>query len=203
MPSGCARECGFGAIPYGRVCRCGAGAAVGQCSCGRGGVVWRRSRTRARSRMALKPSIAGGLYPARHPLACALDRRLPRSQFRLARKRNAAARVARSHLTRDCAARVSRDSLIRSSPRGAPRDSKSAFTRVCDALCVAGTPLRGPRVTVCGPWIPASAGMSGVCCAVGTVSLRLRHDPMRGSPWPRPSAGIWRRPDVGLTLIIR
>src|SRR5262249_18966993 len=31
-----------------------------------------------------------------------------------------------------------------SSPRGAPRDSKSAFTRVCDALCVAGTPLRDP-----------------------------------------------------------
>jgi putative tryptophan/tyrosine transport system substrate-binding protein len=35
---------------------------------------------------------------------------------------------------------------VRSSPRGAPRDSKSAFTRVCDALCVAGTPLRGPKV---------------------------------------------------------
>src|SRR5260370_29122667 len=31
-----------------------------------------------------------------------------------------------------------------SSPRGVPRDSKSAFTRVCDALCVAGAPLRGP-----------------------------------------------------------
>ena len=36
-------------------------------------------------------------------------------------------------------------SPLRSSPRGAPRDSKSGFTRVCDALCVAGTPLRGPR----------------------------------------------------------
>jgi hypothetical protein len=34
-----------------------------------------------------------------------------------------------------------------SSPRGAPRDSKSAFTRVYDALCVAGTPLRGPMNT--------------------------------------------------------
>jgi hypothetical protein len=30
-----------------------------------------------------------------------------------------------------------------SSPRGAPRDSKSASTRVCDALCVAGCPSRG------------------------------------------------------------
>ena len=30
-----------------------------------------------------------------------------------------------------------------SSPQRGPRDSKSAFTRVCDALCVAGTPLRG------------------------------------------------------------
>jgi hypothetical protein len=29
-----------------------------------------------------------------------------------------------------------------SPPRGVPRDSKSAFTRVCDALCIAGTPLR-------------------------------------------------------------
>src|SRR6516162_9199259 len=36
---------------------------------------------------------------------------------------------------------------VRSSPRGAPRDSRSAFTRVCDALCVAGTPLRGPMIT--------------------------------------------------------
>src|SRR5262249_31678248 len=80
------------------------GAAVGQRSCGRGRVVWRRSRTRARRRMALKPSIARRLYPARHPLASALDRRLPRSRLRLARKRNAAARVARSRLTRDCAA---------------------------------------------------------------------------------------------------
>src|SRR6266404_1427481 len=64
---------------------------------------------------------------------------------------------------------------IRSSPRGAPRDSKSAFTRVCDALCVAGTPLRGPRGRGSGlgvpglaslardtkSWIPAFAGMSG------------------------------------------
>src|SRR5215475_701655 len=30
-----------------------------------------------------------------------------------------------------------------SSPRGVPRDSKSAFTRVCDALCVAGGPRGG------------------------------------------------------------
>src|SRR6266403_6066927 len=64
---------------------------------------------------------------------------------------------------------------LRSSPRGAPRDSKSAFTRVCDALCVAGTPLRGPRGRGSGlgvpglaslardtkSWIPAFAGMSG------------------------------------------
>src|SRR5262245_820875 len=41
-------------------------------------------------------------------------------------------------------------SNIRSSPRGAPRDAR-----------VAGTPLRGPSVTDCGPWIPAYAGMSG------------------------------------------
>src|SRR5262249_1523263 len=40
---------------------------------------------------------------------------------------------------------------IRSSPRGAPRDA-----------CVAGTPLRGPRATACGPWIPACAGMNGI-----------------------------------------
>src|SRR5262249_8744130 len=33
---------------------------------------------------------------------------------------------------------------------GAPRDAR-----------VAGTPLRGPSVTDCGPWIPAYAGMSG------------------------------------------
>src|SRR5262249_50448262 len=46
---------------------------------------------------------------------------------------------------------------FRSSPRGAPRDSKSAFTRVCDALGVAGTPDPG-----FDPWIPACAGMSGV-----------------------------------------
>src|SRR5262249_57998882 len=47
-----------------------------------------------------------------------------------------------------------------SSPRGAPRDSKSAFTRVCDALCVAGTPLRGPifqRRWVLGPRFPRAA----------------------------------------------
>jgi hypothetical protein len=50
---------------------------------------------------------------------------------------------------------VSRNILSRSSPRGAPRDSKSACTRVCDALCVAGTPLEGPRAADCGPWIPA------------------------------------------------
>src|SRR5262245_30814684 len=41
-------------------------------------------------------------------------------------------------------------SNIRSSPRGAPRDAR-----------VAGTPLRGPSVTDCGPWIPAYAGMNG------------------------------------------
>ena len=29
------------------------------------------------------------------------------------------------------------------SPQRGPRDSKSAFTRVCDALCVAGCPSRG------------------------------------------------------------
>src|SRR5262249_44473724 len=29
------------------------------------------------------------------------------------------------------------------SPLRGPRDSKSAFTRVCDALCVAGCPTRG------------------------------------------------------------
>src|SRR5262249_52223428 len=72
----------------------------GVCHCSRGRVVWRRSRARARSRLASEPSIARGLYPAGHPLASALDRRLSRSRLRLARKRNAAARVARSHLTR-------------------------------------------------------------------------------------------------------
>src|SRR5262249_60644913 len=47
---------------------------------------------------------------------------------------------------------------IRSTPRGATRDSKSAFTRVCDALCVAGTPLGGPISSR----IPAFAGMNGI-----------------------------------------
>ena len=65
---------------------------------------------------------------------------------------------------------LAQDTLFRSSPRGAPRDSKSAFTRVCDALCVAGTPLRGPSTL---PWIPAFAGMSGVSLAgpIGNASL--------------------------------
>jgi putative ABC transport system substrate-binding protein len=40
---------------------------------------------------------------------------------------------------------------IRSSPRGAPRDAR-----------VAGTPLRGPRATERGSWIPASTGTSGI-----------------------------------------
>jgi hypothetical protein len=49
-----------------------------------------------------------------------------------------------------------------SSPRGAPRDSKSASTRVCDALCVAGTPLRGPITTVFGYGSRLSARFAGV-----------------------------------------
>src|SRR5262245_34690965 len=50
---------------------------------------------------------------------------------------------------------------VPSPPRGAPRDGISAITRVCDALCVAGTPLRGPRAAVRGRWTPACAGVSG------------------------------------------
>src|SRR5262249_34557042 len=61
---------------------------------------------------------------------------------------------------------VSGHSLPLVPARGTPRDSKSAFTRVCDALCVAGTPLRGPSFWL---WIPAFAGMSGVCCAVRSI----------------------------------
>src|SRR5262249_55135035 len=55
---------------------------------------------------------------------------------------------------------------LRSSPRGAPRDSKSAFTRVCDALCVAGTPLRGPRAADRGVWIPGRSAFTRVCDAL-------------------------------------
>src|SRR6516225_2304264 len=51
---------------------------------------------------------------------------------------------------------------IRSSPRGAPRDSKSASTRVCDALCVAGTPLRGPMTTASGIWVPSTSAFTRV-----------------------------------------
>src|SRR5262249_60005643 len=58
---------------------------------------------------------------------------------------------------------------------------KSAFTRVCDALCVAGTLLRGPSPWL---WIPSRsaftrvfdalcAGMSGVWFAVGVDATRL------------------------------
>src|SRR5262249_8795141 len=46
---------------------------------------------------------------------------------------------------------------LRSSPRGAPRDSKSAFTRVCDALCVRGDPVagtQGPHIGSRGPRSP-------------------------------------------------
>src|SRR5262249_13265625 len=42
------------------------------------------------------------------------------------------------------------DSLLRSSPRGAPRDAR-----------VAGASLRGPSRSLA--WIPAFAGMSGLC----------------------------------------
>ena len=52
--------------------------------------------------------------------------------------------------------------LLGSSPRGAPRDGKSAFTRVYDALCVAGTPLRGPISTVFGYGSRLSARFAGV-----------------------------------------
>jgi hypothetical protein len=45
---------------------------------------------------------------------------------------------------------------------GAPRDSKSAFTRVHDALCVAGTPLRGPITAASGIWVPAFAGTTAI-----------------------------------------
>src|SRR6516164_9694203 len=51
-------------------------------------------------------------------------------------------------------------SLPRSSPRGAPRDGKSAFTRLCDALCVAGTPLRGPRARRSGLEVPGLASLA-------------------------------------------
>src|SRR5262245_8612856 len=51
---------------------------------------------------------------------------------------------------------------VRSSPRGAPRDSKSAFTRVCDALCVAGT---APGCS----GIAAFAGVSGLSAASRTT----------------------------------
>src|SRR6516164_6783434 len=59
-----------------------------------------------------------------------------------------------------------------SSPRGAPRDSKSALTRVCDALCVAGTPLRGPITTASGIWVPNISAFTRVfdaLCAGTTV----------------------------------
>src|SRR6516164_5562590 len=58
---------------------------------------------------------------------------------------------------------------VRSSPRGAPRDSKSAFTRVCDALCVAGTPLRGPSLWL---WIPSTSAFT-----------RVFRRAMRGNEW--------------------
>src|SRR5262249_23708810 len=51
--------------------------------------------------------------------------------------------------------------LLGSSPRGAPRDGKSAFTRVYDALCVAGTPLRGPISTVFGYGVAALCPLRG------------------------------------------
>jgi hypothetical protein len=76
---------------------------------------------------------------------------------------------------------------VRSSPRGAPRDGKSAFTRVYDALCVAGTPLRGPMIPA-----PAKAG-TGRCLWVPALP-----------PLSRRSAGTtlvgWReRPTCGCT----
>jgi hypothetical protein len=36
---------------------------------------------------------------------------------------------------------------------------RSAFTRVCDALCVAGTPFRGPIITRRWLWVPALAAL--------------------------------------------
>jgi hypothetical protein len=52
--------------------------------------------------------------------------------------------------------------LLGSSPPGVPRDGKSAFTRVCDALCVAGAPLRGSITTVFGYGSRLSARFAGV-----------------------------------------
>ena len=61
-----------------------------------------------------------------------------------------------------------------SSPRGAPRDSKSAFTRVCDALCVAGTPLRGPITTVFGYGSRLSLRSAGTTIAWSERRTNLR-----------------------------
>jgi hypothetical protein len=61
-----------------------------------------------------------------------------------------------------------------SSPRGAPRDRKSAFTRVCDALCVAGTPLRGPMITAGGYGSRLSLRSAGTTIAWSERSTNLR-----------------------------
>src|SRR5262249_48105347 len=58
---------------------------------------------------------------------------------------------------------------VRSSPRGAPRDSKSASTRVCDALCVAGTPLRGPSFW---PGFPLAREWGEEFCALAATRAR-------------------------------
>jgi len=61
-----------------------------------------------------------------------------------------------------------------SSPRGAPRGSKSAFTRVCDALCVAGTPLWGPMVTAGGYGSRLSLRSAGTTIAWSERSINPR-----------------------------
>src|SRR5262249_59534454 len=123
-----------------------------------------RRRDRERGGEALRHALERG-YSVHGAMAVVTA---PRAQIHCA-GRAARMRAGRPAVVPEFAGSVSKRSF-RSSPRGAPRDSKSAFTRVCDALCVAGTSLRGPSPW---PWIPAFAGMSGVCCAFG-VSPKVR-----------------------------
>ena len=59
------------------------------------------------------------------------------------------------------------------SPRGAARDSKSAFTRVYDALCVAGDPVVGPQglqLVIMGPCLRRDdGGLEGMPCRFGSA----------------------------------
>jgi hypothetical protein len=58
-------------------------------------------------------------------------------------------------------------------PARGTRDSKSAFTRVCDALCVAGTPLRGPMITASGNGSRLSLRSAGTTIAL----VQAKHQP--------------------------